>query len=112
MICKEGLPGMIYCYPQECKKQADIHVGEIYESYPIFDSSDLKDRRSFRNFIFRHSPICETDMRDALAIPHRCNFCMVQECIPHDMLPVLYYKGDGEHMLLATERCAMPADGE
>ncbi len=112
MTCKEGLPGMIYCSPLERKKQADIHVGEIYERYPIFDSSDLKDRRAFRNFIFRHSPICEMDMRDALTIPHRCNFCMVNESIPHDMLPILYYKGDGEHMLLATGKRNRIVEGE
>ncbi len=111
MTCREGLPGMIYCTSQERKRQADIHVGEIYEPYPIFDSSDLKDRRTFRNFIFRDSPICETDMRDALAIQHECNFCMVHEYIPNEMLPVLYYRGDGDYMLLAANQCGLPVIG-
>lgn len=105
MTCNEGLPGMVFCTPQECKKQGDIHVGEIYEPYPIFDSSDLKDRRTFRNFIFRKSSICEADMRDSLAVSHRCNFCMVHEYIPHDILPILYYQGYGNYMLLATNKC-------
>ncbi|MBQ8628779.1 MAG: hypothetical protein IJ421_04810 [Prevotella sp.] len=81
----------------------DVHVGMVYEMYPVFDSSDYKDRRMYQNVIFRRSPIAESDLKEAFAIPHKVDFCMVNESIPDKLLPVIYYKGYGKYMLLATE---------
>lgn len=88
----------------ERNEYPNIHIGELYESYPTFDSSDFGDNRSYQNYIFRATPITEANMMETLGIPHDCNFCMVHENIPAYLLPILYYEGDGDYMLLATSK--------
>jgi len=34
-----------------------LHLGQVYENYPCFDSSDWSDDRSYRNYFIRTSPI-------------------------------------------------------
>ncbi len=93
------------CYiPQKVETYSNIHIGEIYENYPIFDSDDLSDNRTYQNYIFRKKEITEQDMKNAFTIRHSGNFCMVHEQIPNDLLPILYYGGDGNHMLLASNK--------
>ena len=43
-------------------------------------------------------------MKEAFRTFHGFNYCMVHENIPEENLPILYYKGDGKYMLLATKR--------
>lgn len=82
----------------------DVHVGELYENYPVFDSYDLGDDRTYQNYIFRNKKITRKDMEEAFAVFHKVDFCMVHEQIPDVMLPILYYQGDGEYMLLASAK--------
>lgn len=91
-----------YWAPAEVKPYKDVHVGHLFENYPIFDSSDLCDDRTYQNYIFRTAPITEEDMIEAFHTFHGFNFCMVHENIPEERLPILYYRGDGKYMLLAT----------
>jgi hypothetical protein len=81
-----------------------IHIAEIYDEYPKFDEFDCDDDRTYQNYIFRPAPITEDDMKDAFETFHGFNFCMVHENIPEEMLPILYYSGDGNYMLLATAK--------
>ena len=90
--------------PDEINEYADVHIGELYDDYPTFDSLDACDDRTFQNYIFRESPITEDDMKEAFKTSHGCNFCMVHESIPVHRLPILYYQGDGDYMLLATSK--------
>lgn len=90
-------PGKNETYP-------DIHIGEIYESYPIFDSEDLGDNRTYQNYIFRETAITADHLKQTSEMRHEINFCMVHEHIPEDRLPILYYGGDGQYMLLATAK--------
>ena len=90
--------------PKEFEVYDDIHIGEVYDRYPTFDSYDLSDDRTYRNYIFRRHPVTEADMKEAFKVSHGCNFCMVHEDIPETQLPILYYKGDGNYMLLATAK--------
>lgn len=93
------------CYtPKKINEYADVHIGELYDNYPIFDSSDVCDDRTYQNYIFRTSPITEDDMKEAFNTSHGFNFCMVHESISIHRLPILYYKGDGNYMLLATKK--------
>lgn len=95
----------IDCFkPSVVDEYSDIHIGELYENYPKFDSFDSGDDRAYHNFIFRTNPISEREMKKVFNIPHKSNFCMVHENIPFDCLPVLYYVGDGDYMLLASEK--------
>ena len=90
--------------PQNINVYSDIHIGELYENYPIFDSYDLGDDRTYQNYIFRKDKISRQDMETAFAVYHKGNFCMVHEQIPINLLPLLYYNGDGNYMLLATKK--------
>lgn len=102
-----GMPGYddLHCFaPEEKHTYDDVHIGYIFDNYPIFDSSDLCDNRTYQNYFFRAKPITERDMRDAYDVSHTFNLCMVNEEIPDDMLPILYYEGEGKYMLLATAK--------
>ncbi len=95
----------IECFtPKKFDEYSDIHIGEIYQSYPQFDSYDCDDNRTYQNYIFRREPITADELKKAFLIPHDSNFRMVHEDIPENLLPVLYYKGDGDYMLLATSK--------
>lgn len=101
---KEFYSGFRWHIPKEAEGYADVHIGEIYECYPVFDSFDLGDDRTYRNYFFRRNPISEADMEEASGTIRGCNFCMVHENIPPKRLPVLYYPGEGDYMLLATSK--------
>lgn len=97
--------GGFRCWPQtEIKPYGDVHIGHFFEGYPVFDSYDLCDGRTYQNYIFRTAPITKADMKEAFRTSYGFNFCMVHETIPEENLPILYYSGDGNHMLLATKR--------
>lgn len=105
MISGRGSYWGLDCFkPSVINEYSDIHIGELYENYPKFDSFDSGDDRVYQNFIFRTNPITENEMKEVFKIPHKSNFCMVHENIPVDCLPILYYRGDGDYMLLASGR--------
>ena len=104
LIGKEFMRGFDCFAPQNVNVYSDIHIGELYENYPIFDSYDLGDDRTYQNYIFRKDEISRKEMEAAFAVYHRGNFCMVHEQIPEGMLPILYYSGEGNYMLLATNK--------
>lgn len=82
-----------------------LHVGNIWESYPMFDSSDASDGRSYNNYVFAKTPLVDKMMElYCCRIDTHFNFCMVHEDIPVDLLPILYYDGDSDCVLLATAK--------
>lgn len=81
---------------------APIHVGEVWESYPKFDSFDDCDNRTYQNYILRKSPITNAEMLRLVDMRTFGNDCRVDLTMPDDMLPMIYYKGDGRVMLLAS----------
>ena len=103
MAGKESLQDLRCWHREGVTEYPDIHIGELYDDYPSFDSYDSCDNRTYQNYIFRTSLITEEDMEEAFKIPHSFNFCMVHEHIPKECLPILYYSGEGEYMLLAFE---------
>ena len=90
--------------PKDADGYPDIHIGALCEDYPVFDSYDLGDDRSYQNYIFRKNEITKEELETVYAVYHGVNFCMVHEQIPSDLLPILYYNGDGNYMLLATNK--------
>ena len=84
---------------------AGLHIGIIRECYPTFDSSDALDNRSFKNYVFSKSPLT-AEMMDYYCkkIGTRGNACMVHENIPKALLPLLYYNGDSNYVLLASSK--------
>ena len=95
----------LHCFPtKEYIPLKNIHIGEIYENYPIFDSYDYSDNRCYENYIFASKPITQKLMQQYANLKHECNYCMVHEKIPTELLPVLYYVGEGPYMVLATKK--------
>ena len=81
-----------------------LHLGQVYENYPRFDSSDWSDDRSYQNYIIRTAPIRKKEMLELLKVETLGNSLRVHEHLPQHLLPVLYYEGDGRYALLATAK--------
>lgn len=82
---------------------AGLHIAEIKDSYPKFDIYDIGDDRFYCNYLFSRQPFTEELMeRYEKEVPRGCNCMMVHENIPHEFLPILYYNGDSDWMLLAS----------
>lgn len=81
--------------------QGLIHVGEFWDSYPIFDSEDLGDDRTYQNYIIRNRPITDLEMRALAGVHSRYDSCKLHETTPEYLLPMVYYRGDGGFLLLA-----------
>ncbi len=91
---------------QEYKQNpSGLHIGNIWESYPVFDSYDASDGRSYNNYVFSKQPLTE-EMMELYCKETDSNFnaCMVNENIPAHLLPILYYNGDSDYVLLATAK--------
>lgn len=83
----------------------DIHVGLFSTDYPIFDHYDLGDDRTYQNYVFSRKPLTEVEMRRIYdTIPKMDVYMMVHEQIPEENLPVLWYSGDGKHIILASAK--------
>ena len=84
---------------------AGLHVGNIWVSYPKFDSFDDCDNRSYNNYFISKEPLTEEKMDEYCnRIDTLGNACMVHEYIPEELLPVLYWDGDSDNVLLATKK--------
>lgn len=92
------------CKPsvREPKKTGRVHVGELWMSYPCFDSSDyLYENRTYQNYILRERPITFEDMERLRKLPSGMNAQRLSPSVPEDMLPMVYYVGDGDTMIVA-----------
>lgn len=90
------------CTPK--KNPPGLYVSEFYATYPIFDSYDVGDDRTYQNYVFTNQPIDDTRLKEISEIRHNYNYCMVHENIPEHLLPILYYRGDGDYMILAQKK--------
>lgn len=90
------------CIPK--KHKSGLDVSEFYASYPIFDSYDIGDDRTYQNYVFTNKPIDDEKLKEIAEIRHNYNYCMVHENIPEHLLPILYYRGDGDYMILAQKK--------
>lgn len=87
----------------EPEKKGKVHVGELWMRYPCFDSSDfLYENRSYKNFILRERPITSSDMERLEKLPTHMNAKRLDASVPEEMLPMVYYVGDGDTMWVAV----------
>ena len=102
----QGLSDVMACSRLGCSLQGEpcVYAYELYQNYPVFDSFDLCDKRTYQNYFFSDKPFDAEDRSRMLANKLGINYCMVHEEIPDHLLPVLYYRGDGNYMLLATRK--------
>ncbi len=82
-----------------------IHVLCSYEPYPVFDSSDIGDDREYCDYYFLQRPFSESDCARIEAIPARGDNEKYSDDLTHvDEMPVLYYSGFGQSMLLVKPK--------
>ena len=87
---------------REAKAYCNIHVGEMWMPYPCFDAEDYANEdRTYQNYILRKRPITQDDMKTLSELPLEGNECRISECMPAEMLPLVFYVGDGDTMLVA-----------
>ncbi len=80
-----------------------LFVGGLSMSYPKFDSFDYwNDDRMYQNYIIRTRPVTEAEMYSFHKAPMYMDCNAVTERIPEDLLPMVYYRGDGNYMLVAA----------
>ena len=92
-------PARSYTTPIPCS----IRVGELWYPYPTFDSYDsMYENRSYKNFIIRDRKITQEDMKRLSDLPIDIDMKRITKNVPEDMLPMVYYSGDGDYMLVAT----------
>ena len=87
---------------------SDIHVGRVWENYPRFDSSDWLDDRTFDNYLIRNHPVTSQEISNVAAILAPNNANRLNEYIPADCLPLVYYEGEGEFIYVASEKSNTP----
>ncbi len=104
MFGRTGVMGIDCSCLSEVTPYNDVHIGQLYERYPVFDSFDLSDGRTYQNYIFRSEAIVEDDIRAMTRLAYKSNYRMVHEDVPESLLPMLYYEGDGNYMLLASKK--------
>lgn len=86
---------------REPKTTCEVHVGEMWMPYPCFDAEDFANEdRTFQNFIFRKRAITQNDMKALSELPSHSNECRISDSMPAEMLPMVYYVGDGNSMLV------------
>lgn len=108
--CSEIFVGEYYSKPDVWRPEKErpsiegLHIGQMYMSYPKFDSSDWGDDRTYQNYIIRDHPIGNVEMFRFHDLPSGSNAIRVHEHIPESMLPMVYYSGDGNYMLVATKK--------
>lgn len=87
------------------QKRGRIHVGEVWQSYPCFDSHDYAtETRTYQNYVIRKKIITDDDMQQVKDLPSNDSLRKINEDIPIDVLPLIYYSGDGGFMLVANRR--------
>ena len=85
--------------------KGDVHILCNYEPYPIFDSSDWGDDRTYCNYFFQNRQFQPSDFEEIEGIRENGNFCKAHERLTRvDERPLLYYPGDGKTMLLVTPK--------
>ena len=81
-----------------------IHVACVYKPYPCFDSEDYANEdRDYSNYFFSTKPFTKQQITLLSKLPGRYNAQLVCEGLPEWALPAVYYCGDGDKMIVATQ---------
>lgn len=80
-----------------------VHVICIYERYPCFDSYDYaNENRNFCNYFFSTEPFTKQQIGRLAKLPRRSNAQIVNGDMPEWAVPAVYYRGEGDKMIVAT----------
>lgn len=105
----------LYSNATEAMPKADgkIHVGSLWHQYPCFDIFDIwNENRYYENYIIRDRQITIEDLYRLDELPGSIDDMRVTEFIPLDMLPMVYYSGEGHYMLVATQNPSLGIKGK
>lgn len=79
-----------------------LHVLEIYQRYPCFDSSDYAyEDRFYRNYFFLEKPFTKADIIRLAEMKRVGNLEYIADEMPEQALPSVYYVGEGNDMIVA-----------
>lgn len=79
-----------------------LHVVELYERYPCFDASDYAyEKRCYSNYFFSTEPLSDEAIVGLSKLKRGANYCMITSDMPGTALPMVYYVGDGNEMVVA-----------
>lgn len=71
------------------KKRGGIHVGEVWQGYPCFDSSDYAtEARSYQNYLVRNKPVTNADMQIIKNLPTVGCLEKINEKMPIDRITI------------------------
>lgn len=91
------------CYFSEGDSKTAPFVGELYERYPCFDSSDYAtENHYYENYIVRDRAITREELQELSATKGGGNRKKLTEQTPVKMLPMVYYDGDSGFILVGT----------
>lgn len=80
-----------------------IHVLELYESYPCFDSSDFAyEDRTYQNYFISNREFTDERINRLAGMKRLTNYQLAHEDTSEDCLPAVYYRGDGQEMFVVT----------
>ena len=81
------------------------HVAELSCDIPCFDSYDYaSDDRRFQNYFVSPEEFTSSQLELICSLPAKFNACKITETIPAAALPAIYYKGEGNVLLIADRR--------
>lgn len=79
-----------------------LHILEVYERYPCFDSSDYAyEDRYFNNYFFSDKPFTLEQINRIAYMKRVGNLEFINDEMPEWSLPSAYYKGEGDEIIYA-----------
>ena len=101
-----GERDLVECIPE--KPIEDLHILELYQPYPCFDSYDsLYENRRFSNFFFSNIPFSDERINEIVNLKKTTNYCMVNEDMNVDFLPAVYFQGDSRYNLIVAKKISI-----
>ncbi len=96
----EGLNDLLTSY-----KDKGIYLNSKKDRYPCFDSYDYaSEDRYYANYFLSDSPFTDEQIAEHSKLPYSSCYNKATEELQPRHLPMIYYKGEGSYMYLATER--------
>jgi len=87
------------------RKNNALHVANIYEPYPCFDSYDYaSETRSYDTHIIRDKKITEDDCLEIEKSGHGYHYNYASDYVPSKYLPLVYRNGDSRFVLVVTAK--------
>lgn len=82
-----------------------LHVAAVYDRYPCFDSYDYaNENRCYVNLFVSDHLMTNGELLEIEKSPHLMDYNYVHDGMDSKWLPAVYYRGDGNFMVVATSK--------